>query len=232
MCQLIFITFQTHNAICDKEVENKIQKRSSSEENDNNDVYEVYGNNGFIGLAHLEDNSITPSLGSEEFLEYSPDNNEPIFIELDNMEGVYKDVNKRSRYGDDFIRLSRSDVKKDPAEKEDFIRLSRSDDLKRPPKRNDFIRLSRSSSVNRMLRLDEKRPAEKRGDMWKLRGGKRFSSGDRLNKRKETFIRLSRNSLEEPVLEPHKRIMWKFRAGKRANHVSSGDIWYYFRARK
>ena len=208
-------------------MENKIVKIGLSKQNDNNDVYEVYGNNGFIGLAHLEDSAITPSLGIEDALEDSPDNNEPIFIELDNMEGVYNDVNKRSRYGDDFIRLSRSDVKKDPAEKEDFIRLSRSD-----AKRNDFIRLSRSASVNRMLRLDEKRPAEKRGDMWKLRGGKRLSSGDRLNKRKETFIRLSRNSLDEPVLEPHKRIMWKFRAGKRANHVSSGDIWYYFRARK
>ena len=208
-------------------MENKIVKRGISEENDDNIVYEVYGNSGFIGLAHLEDSAITPSLGSEENLEDSSDNNEPIFIELDNMEGVYKDVNKRSRYGDDFIRLSRSNVKKDPAEKEDFIRLSRSDAMK-----NDFIRLSRSASVNRILRLDEKRPAPKRGDMWKLRGGKRFSSGDRLNKRKETFIRLSRNSLDEPVLEPHKRIMWKFRAGKRANHGLSGDIWYYFRARK
>ena len=208
-------------------MENKIVKRGISEENDDNIVYEVYGNNGFIGLARLEDSAITPSLGSEENLEDSSDNNEPIFIELDNMEGVYKDVNKRSRYGDDFIRLSRSNVKKDPAEKEDFIRLSRSD-----AKRNDFIRLSRSTSVNRILRLDEKRPKEKKGDMWKLRGGKRLSSGDRLNKRKETFIRLSRNSLDEPVLEPHKRIMWKFRAGKRANHGLSGDIWYYFRARK
>ena len=64
--------------------------------------------------------------------------------------------------------------------------------------------------------------------MWKLRGGKRFSSGDSKDKRKDTFIRLSRNSIDYPIAEPNKRMMWKFRAGKRGNQ----NIWYYFRARK
>ena len=178
----------TFSGICDKEVPNKIAKRSASDLHDNKDVYEVYGNNGFLGFAHLEEKSLTPAEEKEHVLEEDLEDDEPIIIELNPENGMYKDVSKRSRYRDDFIRLSRSDVLAPPA--------------------------------------------GKRGAMWKFRGGKRSSGDDRLAKRKDTFIRLSRSIPEEPIEEPHKRIMWKFRAGKRTGHLSSGDIWYYFRARK
>ena len=48
------------SGICDKEIPNKITKRSASDLHDNKDVYEVYGNNGFLGFAHLEEKSLTP----------------------------------------------------------------------------------------------------------------------------------------------------------------------------
>ena len=167
-------------------------KRSISDQNDNKDVYEVYGNNGFLGFVHLETDAETPFAAKENYMDKEFHDNEPILVELNNEYGIYKDINKRSRYGDDFIRLSRSDV---------------------------FM-----PSVTA-----GKRDASR---LWKLRGGKRFYNGNGIRKRGGTFIRLSRSSLDEPLEEPVKRMMWKFRAGKRANHLSSGDMWYYFRARK
>ena len=166
-------------------------KRSITDQNDNTDVYEVYGNNGFLGFAHLETNVATPVADNDDAMEEESDDNEPILVELNHEDSIYKDIHKRSRYGDDFIRLSRSNVYMPPPT-----------------------------------------AGKRSGGMWKLRGGKRFSSGNGLRKRGGTFIRLSRSSLDEPLEEPHKRIMWKFRAGKRSSHLSSGDMWYYFRARK
>ena len=172
-------------AIGDNEIPNNIVKRSVPTPNDYRDVYEVYGNNGFLGFAHLESNPVFPILAEEEILEDTADNDEPILVEINSEKQIHKVVNKKSNSGDDFIRLSRSDGMTPSAGK-------------RTPK------------------------------MWKLRGGKRFSSGDGKDKRKDTFIRLSRNSIDYPIAEPNKRMMWKFRAGKRGNQ----NIWYYFRARK
>ena len=83
---------------------------------------------------------------------------------------------------------------------------------------SDFIRLSRSE-----IRADKK------GNMWKILGRRtRRSDG--------AFVRLSRVPMDDTTVKSKKGSkMWKFRAGKRAYWIpysSSGNTWYYFRARK
>ena len=83
---------------------------------------------------------------------------------------------------------------------------------------SDFIRLSRSEIK-----------ADKKGNMWKILGRRtRRSDG--------AFVRLSRDPMDDPTVKSKKGSkMWKLRAGKRAYWIpysSSGNTWYYFRARK
>ena len=159
-------------------------KRSLFDDTDNTDFHEVYGDDGFVGFAHLVNSD-----------EVNQDENE-------------EDASSYQQPFDKYyIRIGEQKIDDNPAVL-----------TKRANHDNDFIRLSRSE-----IRADKK------GNMWKILGRRtRRSDG--------AFVRLSRDPMDDPTVKSKKGSkMWKFRAGKRAYWIpysSSGNTWYYFRARK
>ena len=159
-------------------------KRSISDDSDNIDFYEVYGEDGFVGFAQLVDGD---EVNQDENEEDTPSYQQP----FDNY----------------YIQIGEQKIDDNPAVL-----------TKRANHDNDFIRLSRSE-----IRADKK------GNMWKILGRRtRRSDG--------AFVRLSRIPMDDNTVKSKKGSkMWKFRAGKRAYWIpysSSGNTWYYFRARK
>ena len=159
-------------------------KRSIFDDSDNIGFYEVYGEDGFVGFAHLVDGD-----------EVNQDENE---------EDTPSYLHPFDKY---YIKIGEQKIDDNPAAL-----------TKRANHDSDFIRLSRSE-----IRADKK------GNMWKILGRRtRRSDG--------AFVRLSRVPMDDTTVKSKKGSkMWKFRAGKRAYWIpysSSGNTWYYFRARK
>ena len=159
-------------------------KRSIFDDSDTIDFYEVYGEHGFVGFAHLVNSD---EVNQDENEEDTPSYQQP----FDNY----------------YIQIGEQKIDDNPAVL-----------TKRANHDNDFIRLSRSE-----IRADKK------GNMWKILGRRtRRSDG--------AFVRLSRVPMDDTTVKSKKGSkMWKFRAGKRAYWIpysSSGNTWYYFRARK
>ena len=184
-------------------------KRSLFDDTDNTDFHEVYGDDGFVGFAHLVNSD---EVNQDEGKEDTPSFLQPFdkyYIKIGEQKMVDNPavLTKRANHDSDFIRLSRSDIVDNPAVL-----------TKRANYDNDFIRLSRSE-----IRADKK------GNMWKILG--------RRTKRSDgAFVRLSRVPMDDTTVKSKKSSkMWKLRAGKRAYWIpysSSGNTWYYFRARK
>ena len=159
-------------------------KRSIFEDSDNIDFYEVYGEDGFVGFAHL--------VNSDEVNQDENEEDTPSYLQ------------PFDKY---YIKIGEQKIDDNPAVL-----------TKRANHDSDFIRLSRSE-----IRADKK------GNMWKILGRRtRRSDG--------AFVRLSRVPMDDTTVKSKKGSkMWKFRAGKRAYWIpysSSGNTWYYFRARK
>ena len=166
---------------------------------EDDDIYLIRENNGLPEIAHL-DNNADANEGmherkdlADESIRLGIDGNGFVRIEPNEDIDITNDITKRSTSGDDFIRLSRSQI---------------------------YLPVIAN---------------EKRGDKWKLRGGKR-ALFVRHRRVPGTFIRLSRNLADVESSRPNKRgMMWKFRAGKRSHWVMPvppEETSYYFRARK
>ena len=161
-----------------------IVKRSIFDDSDNIDFYEVYGEHGFVGFAHLvNSDEVNQDENEEDTPSYQqPFDNYYIQIGEQKIDDNPAVLTKRANHDSDFIRLSRSEIR-----------------------------------------------ADKKGNMWKILGRRtRRSDG--------AFVRLSRIPMDDTTVKSKKGSkMWKFRAGKRAYWIpysSSGNTWYYFRARK
>ena len=161
-----------------------IVKRSIFDDSDNIDFYEVYGEHGFVGFAHLvNSDEVNQDENEEDTPSYQqPFDNYYIQIGEQKIDDNPAVLTKRANYDNDFIRLSRSEIR-----------------------------------------------ADKKGNMWKILGRRtRRSDG--------AFVRLSRVPMDDTTVKSKKSSkMWKLRAGKRAYWIpysSSGNTWYYFRARK
>jgi len=207
--QVLLFILLSKKAYCYEVVPNEFGKRSTSEEIDSNNIYEVFGNDGFLGLALFDSKEYDNVMKEENVAPYDDefDDNEDTWIDVNGENVISKPISKRSIQGGDFIRLSKRSIDGD-----NIIRLQ----------------MSRSQSI-----LPSTRPTKK-AVSWKLRGGKRSPSGQSPRTKGGAFIRLSRVPEQEPSSLMNKRAaaMWKFRAGKRAYQAHSGDTWYYFRARK
>ena len=159
-------------------------KRSISDDSDNIDFYEVYGEDGFVGFAQLVDGDEVNQDENEEDTPSYPQPFDKYYIKIgeQKIDDNPAILTKRANHDSDFIRLSRSEIR-----------------------------------------------ADKKGNMWKILGRRtRRSDG--------AFVRLSRVPMDDTTVKSKKGSkMWKFRAGKRAYWIpysSSGNTWYYFRARK
>ena len=178
-------------------------KRSIFDDSDNIDFYEVYGEDGFVGFAHLVNSD---EVNQDEGKEDTPSFLQPFdkyYIKIGEQKMVDNPavLTKRANHDSDFIRLSRSEIRAD--KKGNMWKI-----LGRRTRRSDgaFVRLSRVPMDDRTRRSDV------------------------------AFLRLSRVPMDDTTVKSKKGSkMWKFRAGKRAYWIpysSSGNTWYYFRARK
>ena len=139
-------------------------KRSILYDSDNIDFYEVYGEDGFVGFAHLVDGDEVNQDANEE---NTPSYQQPFdkyYIKMGEQKiDAYPAVlTKRANHDSDFIRLSRSEIRAD--KKGNMWKI-----LGRRTRRSDgaFVRLSR-------VPMDETTVKSKKGSkMWKLRAGKR-----------------------------------------------------------